>query len=123
MARNAFYHRERQLADLTTLTRHADRPAMVLVYGRRRVGKSTLLREWSRRSALPMFYWESPRGNGEFVLNRFMTELYAWAGEPVVESRPPSTGVNAHLSRAKQSGAMSRPATRCWRNWMRQQAK
>jgi uncharacterized protein len=90
MARNAFYHRERQLADLTKLTRRADQPAMVLVYGRRRVGKSTLLREWSRGTGLPTFYWESPRGNGEFVLARFMSELYAWAGEPVVESRPPA---------------------------------
>ncbi len=38
-----FYHREGQLADLNRLVR-ADSPTFVLVYGRRRVGKTYLLR-------------------------------------------------------------------------------
>jgi uncharacterized protein len=87
LAQQTFFHREQEIADLTRLTRREDRPALVLVYGRRRVGKSTLLREWARRSGFPTFYWESPRGNADFVLNSFMTELYTWAGEPVIESR------------------------------------
>jgi AAA+ ATPase superfamily predicted ATPase len=41
-----FYHREQQLADLNQLIR-SDGPAFVLVYGRRRVGKTYLLRHWA----------------------------------------------------------------------------
>gem|GEM_PF-177184 len=85
-----FIHREQELSDLDYLTRHTAEPALILVYGRRRVGKSTLLRRWAKRSALPTFYWESPYGNANFVLTQFMSELYRWAGEPVVEARPPA---------------------------------
>jgi hypothetical protein len=86
-----FYHREQQLADLNQLTSRPG-PAMVLVYGRRRVGKSSLIRRWSEQTKLPHFYWESPRGNGDFVLSHFMKELYEWSGAAVVEDKPPARG-------------------------------
>ena len=44
-----FYHREQQLADLDQLLLHRAGPAFVIVYGRRRVGKTWLLRYWAER--------------------------------------------------------------------------
>ncbi|HLE29520.1 MAG TPA: hypothetical protein VI793_15445, partial [Anaerolineales bacterium] len=66
MAKAAFVHRSQELADLTRLTRRAE-PGLVLVYGRRRVGKSTLLQHWAQQSGLPTFYWESPRSTADNV--------------------------------------------------------
>lgn len=43
MSLAAFFHREQELADLDRLIRHAG-PLRVLVYGRRRIGKTALLR-------------------------------------------------------------------------------
>ena len=55
MAKVAFVHRSQEMADLNRLTRRAE-PCLVLVYGRRRVGKSTLLQHWAKQSGLPTFY-------------------------------------------------------------------
>ena len=52
MPRFPFYHRAQQLADLNQFIR-SDGPAFVLVYGRRRVGKTYLLRYWAENSGLP----------------------------------------------------------------------
>ena len=87
MAKAAFVHRSQELADLTRLTRRAE-PGLVLVYGRRRVGKSTLLQHWAQQSGLPTFYWESPRSTADNVRASLLHELYLWSGEQVVESRP-----------------------------------
>lgn len=94
-----FIHREQELADLKRLVRKPE-VSLVLVYGRRRVGKSTLLKHWARESGFPTFYWESPRANAESVRANFMRELYWWAGEQggdggrVVEARPMSADWN-----------------------------
>lgn len=87
MARVAFVHRTQEIADLDHLTRRPE-PCLVLVYGRRRVGKSTLLQHWAQRSGLPTFYWESPRSTAENVRASLLRELYLWAGTPTVEARP-----------------------------------
>jgi AAA+ ATPase superfamily predicted ATPase len=89
MAKVAFVHRSQEMADLNRLTRRPE-PCLVLVYGRRRVGKSTLLQHWAKQSGLPTFYWESPRGTAESVRASLLSELYRWAGERVVETRPHS---------------------------------
>ena len=51
------------------------RPAFVVMYGRRRVGKSTLLKVWAKRSGLPNTYWLSDRDlpvlHGRQVYARF----------------------------------------------------
>ncbi len=89
MPKISFVHRSQEIADLTHLTRRAE-PCLVLVYGRRRVGKSTLLQHWAQQSGLPTFYWESPRSTAENVRASLLHELYLWSGERVVESRPQS---------------------------------
>lgn len=87
MAKTPFVHRSQEIADLKHLTRRSE-PCLVLVYGRRRVGKSTLLQHWAQQSRLPTFYWESPRSTADNVRASLLHELYLWKGERVVETRP-----------------------------------
>jgi uncharacterized protein len=56
-----FVDRQQELAFLNSLlTRQHPGPAqLVLVYGRRRVGKSELLLQWATRSGLSYTYWEA----------------------------------------------------------------
>ena len=87
MTKIGFIHRSQEIADLSRLTRRRE-PSLVLIYGRRRVGKTTLVRHWAQRSGLPTFYWESPRSTAENVRASLLRELYLWSGERVVETRP-----------------------------------
>lgn len=83
-----FYHREQQLADLNGLIR-SDGPAFVLVYGRRRVGKTYLLRYWAENSGLPYFYWVAPRTTAENVRTDLVRELWRWeTPEREIETAP-----------------------------------
>ena len=88
MAAVPFYHREQQLSDLNRLIRSKG-PAFVLVYGRRRVGKTYLLRHWAENSGLPYFYWVSPRTTAENVRTDLVRELWRWeAPERQIETAP-----------------------------------
>lgn len=80
---NALIGRARELKILHSLTRQAG-PALVLVYGRRRVGKTTLLQIWARESKLPTFYWEAPRSTAANVRSSLAREFERWqhAGRP-----------------------------------------
>jgi AAA+ ATPase superfamily predicted ATPase len=88
MPTTPFYAREQQLADLDQLTRSSD-SAFILVYGRRRVGKTYLLRYWAEQSGLPHFYWMAPRTTAENVRTDLVRELWRWESpEREVESAP-----------------------------------
>jgi AAA+ ATPase superfamily predicted ATPase len=56
-----FVDRRQELEFLNSLlTRNRPGPAqLVLMYGRRRVGKSELLMQWAAQSGLPFTYWEA----------------------------------------------------------------
>lgn len=58
-----FVGRERELAFLRQVVeRRRPGPAqLVLLYGRRRVGKTSLLRHWAATSALPTVYWTAEK--------------------------------------------------------------
>ncbi len=72
-----FYHRTSELATLNEMT--VERAAaFILVYGRRRVGKSTLLRHWAAHSGLPTFYWAATRGNSETARADLVREFWNW---------------------------------------------
>lgn len=62
-----FYNRERDLADLNDIL---GRPGaqFVVVSGRRRVGKTTLLIEWARQSGHPLVYWVASRSSAGVLL-------------------------------------------------------
>ena len=72
-----FFHREQELADLDRLTRRAG-PSLVLVYGRRRVGKTALLHHWTTRSGVPTFYWPAPRTTPDNLRTELVRELWRW---------------------------------------------
>ncbi|MEW5987982.1 MAG: ATP-binding protein [Chloroflexota bacterium] len=70
-----FVNRELELTSLNTLV---NRPGahFVVVYGRRRVGKTTLLLEWARQSGLPFIYWVAARESSALLLRSFSQALY-----------------------------------------------
>lgn len=70
-----FIDREVELASLNSLLA---RPSaqFVVVYGRRRVGKTTLLVEWARRSGLPSLYWVAAREPSTLLLRTFSQAIY-----------------------------------------------
>ena len=58
-----FVNRENELAFLNSLLeRHTPGPAqLILLYGRRRVGKTALVRHWAETTHRPTFYWAAER--------------------------------------------------------------
>lgn len=58
-----FVNRERELTFLNSLIarRHPGPAQFVLLYGRRRVGKTALLLTWAQRSGLPFIYWAAEK--------------------------------------------------------------
>ncbi len=58
-----FVDRENELAFLNRiLTRNHPGPAqLILLYGRRRVGKSELLLHWAEQSGVKYVYWEAAK--------------------------------------------------------------
>lgn len=81
-----FYHREQQLADLDRLTRKPHQAAFLLVYGRRRVGKTRLLRQWAEHSGRPVFYWMAPRSaTPDQLRTELVREFWRWAAEAGTE--------------------------------------
>lgn len=72
-----FVDRKAELAFLNNLiTRRAPGPAqLVLLYGRRRVGKTELLRKWAEESGLPFTYWAASKESATMQRNRFFAHL------------------------------------------------
>jgi len=58
-----FIDRQQELAFLNSLLerRHPGPAQMVLLYGRRRVGKTSLLRQWSDQAGIPATYWSAEK--------------------------------------------------------------
>ena len=58
-----FVDREEELAFLDRIaTRQRPGPAqLILLYGRRRIGKTELLLHWSQQSGIPTTYWTAEK--------------------------------------------------------------
>ena len=58
-----FIDRQQELSFLNSLLerRHPGPAQMVLLYGRRRVGKTSLLRHWSAQAGIPATYWSAEK--------------------------------------------------------------
>jgi AAA+ ATPase superfamily predicted ATPase len=69
--------RTQELETLHRLTQRSE-AVFVLVYGRRRVGKTRLLQHWARESGLPTFYWEAPRTTADNVRASLAREFGRW---------------------------------------------
>lgn len=55
-----FVGRQREMAELHEIVQEWGAQFLVL-YGRRRVGKTTLLLHWAQESGLPFVYWVADR--------------------------------------------------------------
>ena len=70
-----FVDRKEELAALDRLASEG-RPQFVILFGRRRLGKTTLLLEFAARSGLPTLYWVASK-QSEAVLQRSLYETCA----------------------------------------------
>ncbi len=72
-----FVNRARELAFLASLlTRERPGPGqMVLLYGRRRIGKTALLRHWATTAGVPATYWVAERELAPLQRQRFFARL------------------------------------------------
>lgn len=72
-----FFDREAELAFLQhVLTRSRPGPGQLLmVYGRRRVGKTALLRYWAEQSGLPWTYWMAQKEPAPLQRRRLVAAL------------------------------------------------
>ena len=70
-----FVGRRRELAELNTLLGEPG-PQFLILYGRRRVGKTTLLLHWAQESGVPFVYWVANRLSPALQLRSFSQALY-----------------------------------------------
>jgi len=74
-------------AEMADLNRIAARPGgqFIIVYGRRRVGKTTLLLHWAQNSGLPYVYWVASRNTAANLRQSLAEALWQHEhpGEPV----------------------------------------
>jgi AAA+ ATPase superfamily predicted ATPase len=70
-----FVDRETELGALDALLA---RPGaqFAVIYGRRRVGKTTLILEWAHRSGSPFVYWVAARESSTLLLRSFSQAIY-----------------------------------------------
>jgi AAA+ ATPase superfamily predicted ATPase len=84
-----FVDRQRELRELNTLLKSGS-AEFVVVYGRRRVGKTTLLLQWVRQSALPYIYWVARRETTDASRQGLARALWHWAYPEAEGPEPPS---------------------------------
>jgi len=72
-----FVNRRRELEQLNRFIEQPD-AQFVAVYGRRRVGKTTLLTTWANRTGLPTLYWVAKRDPEETLMADLARTVYAW---------------------------------------------
>lgn len=81
-----FIGRRREIAELNDIL--AQRGAQfILVYGRRRVGKTTLILRWAEQTKRPVIYWAATRDTPAQVRLGFTRALWAWA-HPASQATP-----------------------------------
>ena len=70
-----FIGRQREMSELREIVQERGAQFLIL-YGRRRVGKTTLLLHWAQESGLPFVYWVADRLSPAFQLRAFSQVLY-----------------------------------------------
>ena len=80
-----FIGRQRELAELDEIVTW--RPSQfILVYGRRRVGKTTLVLHWAKSTGRPVLYWVAARDTPAQVRQGFVQAVWSWAHSGELEA-------------------------------------
>jgi AAA+ ATPase superfamily predicted ATPase len=78
MAMAKFVGRQRELAELNDVLAQGG-AQFILVYGRRRVGKTTLILRWARQTGRSIIYWVATRDTPAQTRLGFTQALWEWA--------------------------------------------
>jgi len=73
-----FVGRQRELAELNAILSQKG-AQFILVYGRRRVGKTTLVLRWAEQTGRPAIYWVATRDTPAQIRRGFTQALWGWA--------------------------------------------
>ena len=80
-----FVDRVAELALLQQIVKRQRGGELVLLYGRRRVGKTALLRHWAAQSGVPVTYWAAQKEPAELQRRKLFAELL---GRPATATAP-----------------------------------
>ncbi len=83
-----FVDRQKELAELDQLL-NSSSGILVPVYGRRRVGKTTLLLHWAKQSGRPYLYWVARRETADAARHSLARAVWAWVYSDVQNPEPP----------------------------------
>lgn len=72
-----FVNRQAELALLDEMQQEPG-AQLVMVYGRRRVGKTTLITHWAAQSGLPFLYWVAKQDPRELLIANLAQTIYTW---------------------------------------------
>jgi AAA+ ATPase superfamily predicted ATPase len=75
-----FIGREKELADLNEMYMQ-DRFQLFVLYGRRRVGKTTLLNEFCKDK--PTIFYSAEQSNDKLNLEKFSAQVFKFYGETI----------------------------------------
>jgi len=75
---NRFVGRQRELEELNTILSRGG-AQLLLVYGRRQVGKTTLLLNWAKQTGRPLIYWVATHDTPAQVRRGFTQAVWTWA--------------------------------------------
>ena len=90
-----FVDRKRELSELNLLTNRAvsGKSQFLILYGRRRVGKTTLLLHWAEQWAeqrnLPVIYWVARREMPTATRQSLANAVWRWAYPDEIDPKPP----------------------------------
>jgi len=72
-----FINRQEELNQLNDLIQQPG-AHLIMLYGRRRIGKTTLATHWASQTGLPTFYWVGKRDPRELLLGNLARAIYGW---------------------------------------------
>jgi uncharacterized protein len=72
-----FINRQEELSQLDALIQQPG-AQLIMLYGRRRIGKTTLVMHWANHTGLPTFYWVGKRDPRELLLGNLARAIYGW---------------------------------------------
>ncbi|HIP73440.1 MAG TPA: ATP-binding protein [Anaerolineae bacterium] len=86
-----FVDRQEELDELNALLTSAERgrSEFVIIYGRRRIGKTTLILNWSEQSGRSYLYWVARRETPEATRHSLARALWRWAYPHTPDPQPP----------------------------------